>query len=189
MATQPEATSATVDTISQANSNGNIEDLESHETVMLITESSSKIHKSKEYKKAINDPIHGKRWREVIEDELQNLENYHTWKYKQLSLGRKAIGSKWIFKVKYNLNRSVSRFKTKLVAQSFSQVQGVDFTKTFTPMVRQESIEIYLAIYLIVNLIIHQVDIIGAYLESLLNDNKYPIFIRLPPDIYELCHI
>lgn len=53
-------------------------------------------------------------------------------------------------------------------------------------MVKQESLQIYLAICLALNLIIHQVNIVGTYLESLLDDNKYPIFMKLLPDIYEL---
>lgn len=51
---------------------------------------------------------------------------------------------------------------------------------------RRESLCIYLAICLALNLIIHQVDIVGAYLESLLDDNKYTIFMKLPPGMHEL---
>lgn len=90
--------------------------------MMSITESSSKIHKPKSYKEAINDPIHRWQWREAIEKELQNLENYQTWVYNKLLLGRKVIGSKWIFKVKYNSDGLVARFKARLVAQGFSQI-------------------------------------------------------------------
>lgn len=117
---------------------------------------------------------------------MQNLENHHTWEYEQLPPDRKAIGSKWVFKVKYNTDGSVSRFKARLVAQRFSQVQGIDFTETFAPTVRRESVCIYLAICVALNLIIHQVDIVGAYLESLLDDKKYPIFMKLPPGMHEL---
>lgn len=47
-----------------------------HKIVMLIIESSSKIHKPKLYKEAVNDPVHRQQWREAIEEELQNLENH-----------------------------------------------------------------------------------------------------------------
>ena len=46
------------------------------ETAMSITECSSKIRKPTSYNEAINDAIHGRRWREAIEEELQNLENH-----------------------------------------------------------------------------------------------------------------
>ena len=156
---------------------------------MSITECSSKIRKPITYDKAINNPIHGRRWREAIEEELQNLENHQTWEYNELPPGRKAIGSKWVFKVKYHPDGSVARFKARLVAQGFSQVQGIDFSKTFAPTVRRESLQIYLALCLMLNLFIHQVDIVGAYLESSLGDNELSIFMKLPPGIHNLCQI
>ena len=63
-------------------------------TTMSITECSSKIRKPTSFNKAINDAIHGQRWREAIEEELQNFENHQTWEYDKLPPGRKAIGSK-----------------------------------------------------------------------------------------------
>ena len=91
-----------------------------------------------------------------------------------------------MFKVKYHPDGSVARFKAKLVAQGFSQIQGIDFAETFAPTVRRESLQIYLAICLFLNLIIHQVDIVGAYLESDLSDNELPIFMKLPSGMHQL---
>ena len=159
------------------------------ETAMSITECSSKIHEPTSYNEAVSDPIHGRRWREAIEEELQNLENHQTSEYDELPLRRKAIGSKWVFKVKYHPDGSVARFKARLVAQGFSQVQGIDFSETFAPTVRRESLRIYLALCLMLNLIIHQVDIVGAYIESLLSDNELPIFMKLPPGMHNLRQI
>ena len=162
---------------------------EEPEIAMSITECSSKIREPTTYDEAINDPIHGRRWREAIEEELQNLENHQTWEYDELPPGRKAIGSKWVFKVKYHPDGSVARFKARLVAQGFSQVQGIDFSETFAPTVRRESLRIYLALCLMLNLFIHQVDIVGAYLESPLGDNELPIFMKLPPGMHNLRQI
>lgn len=87
--------------------------------IISITELKSKIYKPKLYKEVINNIIYGQEWQKAIEEELQNLENYQTWVYNKLLLSKKAIRLKWIFKVKYNPNRSVARFKTRLVAQGF----------------------------------------------------------------------
>lgn len=144
-----ESTSATKDSLVSCLPIRNLEQ------AMSITESNSKIHKPGLYDKAVNDPIHGRRWQEAIKDELQNLENHHTWEYEELPLGRKAIGSKWVFKVQYHPDRSVARFKARLVAQGFSQVPGIDFSETFAPTVRRELLQIYLALCLALNLLIH----------------------------------
>lgn len=67
---------------------------------MSITETSNKIRKPKTYKEAISDPIHVRQWKEMIEEEIQNLEDYHTWEFNHLPPERKAVGLKWIFKMK-----------------------------------------------------------------------------------------
>ena len=58
-----------------------------NEVAMSMTETSSKIYEPKSYDKAINDPIHGRQWREAIEEELPTLENHQTWEYDELPLG------------------------------------------------------------------------------------------------------
>ena len=51
-----------------------------------------------------------------------------------------------MFKVKYNFDGSIERYKARLVAQGFSQVHGIDYTETFLPTIRRESLKIFLAI-------------------------------------------
>ena len=148
--------------------------VENTEVAMSATETGSKVYKPQSYEEAINDLVYGRRCGEAIEDELDNLTNHNTWKYEELPVGKKAIGLKWVFKVNYNSNGSVERFKARLVAQGFSQVAGINFIETFAPTVRRELLRIFLAIATILGLIVHQVDI-GAYLESLLDDNKVPM--------------
>lgn len=82
---------------------------------MLITQCSSKIHKSTLYKKAINDPIHRWHWKEVIKNELQNLENHKMQKYNKLPPRQKVIRSKWVFKLKYQPDSLIAKFKTRLI--------------------------------------------------------------------------
>lgn len=98
----------------------------------------------------------------------------------------KAIGSKWVFKVKYNSDGSIERFKARLVVQGFSQVPGIDFIETFASTVRRESLRIFMAIATILGFLVHQIDIVGAYLESLLGDNEEPIYMKPPPGINQI---
>lgn len=170
-------------TLEQVNTNDDTEATTLQELAMSISEASSKIHEPTSYEEAISDLIHGRQWKDAVEEELYNLESHHTWEFEELPQDRKPIGSKWVFKVKYNPDGSVARFKARLVAQGFSQVPGIDFTETFAPTVRRESLRIYLAICALLGLIIHQVDIVGAYLESLLDDNEFPIYMKPPPGI------
>ena len=147
---------------------------------MLISETSSKIREFKIYKDAISNLIYGRQWKDVVEEKLHSLESHHTWEFEELLQGRKAIGSKCVFKVKYYTDGTVARFKARLVAQGFYQVSDIDFTETFAPTVRWKLLRIYLAICILLGLIIYQVDIIRAYLESVLDNNEFPIYTKPP---------
>ena len=145
-----------------------------------MTETSSKVWQPKTYDEAINDPVHGNRWREVMDEELWNLDSYQTWTYTLFPVGQKAIGYKWVFKVKYHPDGSIKRYNSRLVAQRFSQVHGINYTETLAPMVRCESLRTFLAIAAMLEMILIQMDVVGAYLESTFGENKHPIFMRIP---------
>lgn len=145
-----------------------------------VTETSSKVREPKTYDKAINDPISGNRWREAIDEELWNLDSHQTWSYTALPSGRKAIGCKWVFRVKYHPDGSIERYKARLVAQGFAQVHGIDYTETFAPTIRRESLRIFLAITALLGMILLQMDVIGAYLESPLGQDEHPIYLKIP---------
>lgn len=156
------------------------------EVAMSITKTTSKIYEPGLYDKAINNPVHGRRWREAIKKKLQNLESHQTWEYEEFPPGQKAMRLKWVFKVKYYPDGSIARFKARLIVQGFSQVPDIDICKTFAPTVRRE---FYLTLCLALNFFIYQVDIVAAYLESLLNDNELPIFMKLPPGVHKFRQI
>lgn len=155
---------------------------------MLIIEINSKIHELESYNKVANDLIYGCRWQKAIEDKLQNLENYQTQEYNKFLPEQKAVGSKWVFRVKYHLISAITRFKAKPVTQ-FLQISGINFVKTFALIVKKKSLQIYLALCLIHNLFIYEVDIIKVYLKILPSNNKLSIFIKLLLKIQFLCQI
>lgn len=74
----------------------------------------------------------------------------------------------------------MAQYKVRLVIQGFSQIHGIDFHETFFPTIRKELLQIFLAISIILDLIIDQVDISRAYFESFLTDNDLSIFMKLP---------
>lgn len=72
-------------------------------------------------------------WLEAALKEIQALVENGTFELVELPEGAKAIGSRWVFKVKRNADGSIERYKARLVAQGFSQRPGSDYHETFAP--------------------------------------------------------
>ena len=125
------------------------------------------------YTEAINDSVYGAYWKDAIQVELTKLQSLNTWTYSTLPPGKKAIGCKWVFTIKYTPTGLVDRYKARLVAQGYSQVPGDDFLETFSPTIRLESLRLLLAIGAYENLEIRQIDVVNAYPRSKLHTTVY----------------
>ena len=144
---------------------------------------SIQIREPHSYEDAVGDPVYGRQWREAIEDELTNLRLYSVWIIEPLPEGRRPVGCKWVFKIKYDENGRVSRFKARLVAQGFSQIYGVDYQETFAPTVRRESLRMFLAMVASYDMELHQMDVKAAYLAGELESEGEKIYMRIPEGV------
>ena len=113
------------------------------------------------------------KWHAAMESEIANIEAKGTWRETQLPAGRKAVGCKWVFKVKEDADGQVVKYKARLVAQGFSQTPGVDYEETFAPVGRMTSLRVLLAISVANDLEIRQADVEGAYLNGKLEEELY----------------
>ena len=78
--------------------------------------------------------------------EIDALMANDTWDFVDLSIGKKAISSKWIYKVKLKSDGSLERFKARLVIRGFTQQYGIDYQEVFSPMVKMAIIRSIIAI-------------------------------------------
>ncbi|VVT44812.1 uncharacterized protein SAPINGB_P000542 [Magnusiomyces paraingens] len=131
-------------------------------------------------------------WLEACVIEMSSLKRNGTWELVDLPPGRKAINSKWVFKVKRKADGSIERYKARLVCIGFSQVEGIDYTETFAPVVRYETVRIVLAIAAQFGFQVHHMDVETAFLNG---DLKEDIYMRQPKGFVvkgqesKVCHL
>ena len=113
------------------------------------------------------------KWQVAINTELAALEENNTWTPMPLPIGKRAISSKWIFKIKRDSENNIERYKARLVAKGFMQKEGIDYNETFAPVIRKQSLRILLAIAVNENLEIHHIDVITAFLNGDLHEEVY----------------
>jgi hypothetical protein len=89
-----------------------------------------------------------------------------------------VIGTKWVFRNKQDQDGVVVRNKTILVAQGYTQVEGLDFGKTYAPVARLEAIRILLAFACAHNIKLYQMDVNSAFLNGYINEEVY---VEQPP--------
>jgi hypothetical protein len=89
-----------------------------------------------------------------------------------------VIGTKWVFRNKQDEHGMVIRNKTKLVAQEFTQIEGLDFGKTYAPVARLESIRILLAYAAHLDFKLYQMDMKSVFLNGPLSELVY---VEQPP--------
>ena len=73
-------------------------------------------------------------WKNAMKEEFVVIQKNETWEMMELLKGKNAIGLKWVFKIKFHVDRSIQKHKAWLVAKGYSQQQGIDFEETFSPI-------------------------------------------------------
>ena len=97
------------------------------------------------YKEAMMS-LNSSKWLESIEDELRSMSSNKVWDLVEIPDGVKPVGSKWVFKTKYDSKGKVEKFKARLVAKGFTQIEGIDYNDTFSPVSSKDSLRIVMAL-------------------------------------------
>nr|GEY77301.1 ribonuclease H-like domain-containing protein [Tanacetum cinerariifolium] len=82
----------------------------------------------------------------VFSDEMDALLRNGTWELVDIPEGKIAIGSKWIYKIKFRSSGEIDRYKARLVAQGFGQKERIDYEVTFSPVVKTVNVRCLLNI-------------------------------------------
>ncbi|CAL9001424.1 unnamed protein product [Prunus brigantina] len=132
------------------------------------------------------------QWKQAMQEEIDALHMQGTWSLVPNPGNKNIVGSKWIYKIKRNSDGFIARHKARLVAQGFSQEQGLDFSETFGPVVRHNTVRLILSRVAMNKWQLRQLDVKNAFLhgkleEEVFADPHYPDFVcKLKKSLYGL---
>ncbi|GKA68639.1 putative ribonuclease H-like domain-containing protein [Tanacetum coccineum] len=118
---------------------------------------------------ALTDPS----WIEAMQDELLQFKLQKVWTLVDLPYGKRAIGTKWVYRNKKDDRGIVVRNKARLVAQGYTQEEGIDYDEVFALVARIEAIRLFLAYASFMNFIVYQMDVKSAFLYGTIEEEVY----------------
>ncbi|KAJ9544175.1 hypothetical protein OSB04_023882 [Centaurea solstitialis] len=130
------------------------------------------------------DPTHHSKalfdtkWLNAMHLEMDALSLNNTWTLVPRPKDANVVGSKWLFRTKFRADGSIERHKARLVAQGFSQIPGIDFSYTFSPVGKASTIRVVLSLAVVNTWTLHQLDVNNAFLHGKLTDT---VFMQQPP--------
>ncbi|GAA0169340.1 transmembrane signal receptor [Lithospermum erythrorhizon] len=113
------------------------------------------------------------KWSAAMQEELFMIEKNQTWKLIERPQNQNVIGDKWVFRTKKNPDGSINKFKATLVVKGYAKNFGVDFSDTFAPVARLDTIRMLLAIAAQKKWKIYQLDVKSAFLNGILEEDIY----------------
>jgi hypothetical protein len=118
---------------------------------------------------ALKDP----HWRAAMQAEFDALLANRTWKLVERPPNARIITGKWVFRVKLNPDGTLNRYKARWVVRGFHQRPGIDFTETFSPVVKPATIRTMLALIASQTWPAHQLDVSNAFLHGNIDEEVY----------------
>ena len=123
------------------------------------------------------DQVH---WRKAIDAELASMKLRGVFRAAKLPSGQRAIGTKWVFKIKRKADGSIDKYKARLVAKGFRQKYGIDYTETFSPVVKYATLRMVIAISKYFGWHLDQLDVVTAFLYGVM---KEQVFCAIPEGV------
>ncbi|GKA89316.1 putative ribonuclease H-like domain-containing protein [Tanacetum coccineum] len=118
---------------------------------------------------ALKDPS----WIEAMQEELLQFKLQEVWTLVDLLNGKRAIGTKWVFRNKKDERGIMIRNKARLVAQGYTQEEGIDYDEVFAPVARIKAIRLFLAYASFKDFVVYQMDVKSAFLYGKIQEEVY----------------
>ena len=121
---------------------------------------------------------HPPGWRQAMADELSALHNSGTWELVPLPSGKSVVGCRWVFAIKVGPDGTIDRLKARLVAKGYTQIFGLDYGDTFSPVANMASVRLFITMAAPKQWPLYQLDVKNAFLNG---DLQEEIYMEQPP--------
>ena len=135
----------------------------------IIAAAAPAINIPKQYRDVLRLPKEEqKKWHEAMHEEIKSLQQRNVWELVDLPSNRQPIKGRWVYAVK-----SDGRIKARFVAKGFTQIFGIDFEETFSPVARFETVRLLLSLAALEDWEIEALDVKTAFLYGELDEEIY----------------
>lgn len=138
---------------------------------LLTTTSRTKPIEPTTVTKAMRD----RNWRNAMGEEFNAQIRHGTWDLVPPSPTQNLVGVKWIFTIKELPNCKIDRYKVRLVVKGFHQQQRIDYSKTFSPVIKSTTIRIVLGVAVTQDWSIRQLNVNNTFLQGTLDKEVYVV--------------
>nr|GEU46051.1 hypothetical protein [Tanacetum cinerariifolium] len=140
---------------------------------------------SQEEPKRVHQALKEPSWIEAMQEELLQFKMMKVWILVDLPHGKRAIGTKWVYRNKKDERGIVVRNKARLAAQGHTQEEEIDYEEVFAPVARIEAIRLFLAYASFMGFMVYQMDVKSAFLYGTIEEEVY---VCQPPGFEEPDH-
>ncbi|GKA12079.1 putative ribonuclease H-like domain-containing protein [Tanacetum coccineum] len=138
---------------------------------------------SQEEPKKVIQALKDTSWIESMQDKLLQFKLQKVWTLVDLPNGKRAIGTKWLYRNRKDERGIMIKNKARLVAQGYTQEEGIDYDEVFAPVARIEAIRLFLAYASFKDFVVYQMNVKSAFIYGKIEEEVY---VCQPPGFEDL---